>query len=83
MPGQLEITYVKSAIGYSERQKRTLQALGLRKLHDSVRQPDNPSIRGMIHSIRHLLSYRELEGDAIADAPPSPSWSGTQKGDTA
>jgi large subunit ribosomal protein L30 len=69
MAAELEITYVKSAIGYSERQKRTVRALGLRKLHDSVRQPDNPSVRGMIHSVQHLLSYREVEGeDPVATA---------------
>jgi large subunit ribosomal protein L30 len=68
MPVELEITYVKSAIGYSERQKRTVQALGLRKLHDSVRQPDNPSIRGMIHSVQHLLSFREVELPAAEPA---------------
>lgn len=57
----LEITYSRSAIGRNERQRRTVQALGLRKLQDTVRHTDNPSIRGMIGSIRHLLTVRELE----------------------
>lgn len=59
----LEITYVKSAIGRSGRQKRTVEALGLHKLHDTVVRPDNPSVRGMVHSIRHLVSVREVAED--------------------
>lgn len=61
MVRMLEVTYVRSAIGRSERQRRTVQALGLRKLHDVVRHNDNPSIRGMIHSVQHLVSWREVE----------------------
>jgi large subunit ribosomal protein L30 len=61
MPKLLEITYSRSAIGRSMRQRRTVEALGLRRLHQTVRQPDNPSIRGMIHSIQHLLTWREVE----------------------
>lgn len=56
----LEIRYVKSAIGRSERQKRTVEALGLHKLQDTVVRPDNPSVRGMIASIRHLVDVREI-----------------------
>ncbi len=51
----VRITYVKSAIGYEKSQKRTVQALGLRKLGDTVEQVNNPAIRGMIDSIGHLL----------------------------
>lgn len=61
MPKMLEVTYVRSAIGRSERQRRTVQALGLRKLNDVVRHNDNPSIRGMIHAVQHLVSWREVE----------------------
>ena len=43
----LRITLVKSAIGYSERHKATVRALGLRKMNQSVVQEDNPTIRGM------------------------------------
>jgi large subunit ribosomal protein L30 len=57
----LEITYTKSVIGGSERQRRTLASLGLRKLHHTVRHADNPTIRGMIDSIPHLLTWREVE----------------------
>ena len=51
----VRITYVKSAIGYDTSQKRTVRALGLRKLGDTVEQVNNPAIRGMIDSIGHLL----------------------------
>lgn len=61
MPRQLEITYSRSAIGRSERQRRTLEALGLRKLNQTVLRPDNESIRGMVASIKHLLTWREVE----------------------
>lgn len=62
MARQLEITYTKSAIGRSERQKRTVEALGLRKLHQTVLRPDNETTRGMVHSVAHLVTWREVEG---------------------
>ncbi len=61
MSRQLEITYKVSAIGRPEQQRRTVAALGLRKLHQTVRQPDNPSIRGMINRIQHLVTWKEIE----------------------
>lgn len=61
MPGMLEVTYTRSAIGRSQRQRRTVQALGLRKLHDTVRHDDNPTIRGMINAVQHLVTWREVE----------------------
>lgn len=61
MPRLLEITYTRSVIGGSQRQRRTLAALGLRKLHHSVRHADTPTIRGMINTIPHLLAWREVE----------------------
>ena len=52
----LTITLVKSPIGYSERQKRTVRALGLRKMMQSVEHSDSPvQLRGMIAKIPHLL----------------------------
>lgn len=60
-PKQLKITYSSSVIGRNSRQRRTLEALGLRKLHQTVNQPDNPSVRGMIGKIRHLLTWSEAE----------------------
>lgn len=57
----VRITYVKSAIGYNKSQKRTVQALGLRKLGDTVEQVNNPAIRGMIDSIGHLVEVEVVE----------------------
>ncbi len=51
----LKITLKRSPIGYSETQKRTVRALGLRKLHQSVYHRDEPSIRGMLAKIPHLV----------------------------
>lgn len=51
----VHIKLVKSPIGYSERQRRTLQALGLHKVQQTVERPDNPAIRGMLEKLPHLL----------------------------
>jgi large subunit ribosomal protein L30 len=56
---QLRITWVKSSIGYSGDQKATIRALGFRRLGQSVMQPDNPSIRGMVYKVRHLVEVEE------------------------
>ncbi len=57
----LEITYRRSAIGRPPTQRRTIEALGLHKLHDTVRRPDSPSIRGMVDRVSHLVVWREIE----------------------
>ena len=49
--GKLKITQVRSAIRRSEKQKRTVVALGFRKFHQTVIHPDNPQIRGMIRKV--------------------------------
>lgn len=59
--GLVRITYVKSAIGYSKRQKETIRSLGLRKIGDSVVQADSPAVRGMAHAVRHLVSVEPVE----------------------
>lgn len=56
----LRITWVKSAIGYAKNQKDTIRALGLRKLNRTVEHEDQPSIRGMIHKVQHLVSVEEV-----------------------
>lgn len=58
---KLKITLVNSPIGSSERQKRTLYALGLRKLNHSVIKDDTPEIRGMVQKLIHLLNVETLE----------------------
>jgi len=56
---QLRITWVKSSIGYALDQKATIRALGLRRLGQSVVRPDNPSIRGMVQKVIHLVEMDE------------------------
>lgn len=58
--GRLRITLVRSTIGRPADQGRTVASLGLRRLHSSVERPDNPSIRGMVTKIRHLVRVEEL-----------------------
>ena len=57
----LQITYKKSAIGYTERQKATIKALGLRRLNQTVEHKDSPEIRGMINRVSHLVAVKEVE----------------------
>ena len=59
----LRIKLVKSPIGNNWRNRRTVQALGLRKVHQVVDQPDNSSIRGMIHHVQHMVTFEVVEGD--------------------
>ena len=61
--GRLRITWVKSSIGYSLRQKRTIRALGLSRLGDVVEQNDTPVIRGMIDKVSHLVRVEEIDGE--------------------
>jgi len=58
----LRITLTKSPIGYSYRQKRTVRALGLRRMHQTVEQKDTPVIRGMIAKVKHLVVVEEVSG---------------------
>jgi large subunit ribosomal protein L30 len=60
MAAKLKITYVRSTIRAIERHKRTIRALGLRKLHQTVEHSDSPSIRGMVRSVAHLVKVEEL-----------------------
>jgi len=56
----LRITLTKSPIGYSERQKRTVQALGLRRMNQSVEQTDSPVLQGMLTKVGHLVTVEEV-----------------------
>ncbi|MCB0111442.1 MAG: 50S ribosomal protein L30 [Caldilineaceae bacterium] len=58
MPKTIEIKLVKSPIGYTKRQKATVKALGLKKLHQTVEKEDTPAIRGMINAVSHLLEVK-------------------------
>lgn len=60
MAKTLKITLVKSTIGASPKQKKTVEALGLKKLHHSVELADSATVRGAIAKVSHLLSVEEL-----------------------
>ena len=55
----IRIKLVRSPIGYTENQKRTVAALGLSKLNQIVEKPDNPAVRGMIGTVAHMLEVSE------------------------
>ena len=57
---RLRVTYVRSVIGQKPDQERTVQALGLRRLHQVVEHEDSPQLRGMVHKVRHLVKVEEL-----------------------
>lgn len=55
----LRVTLVKSPIGFPEPQKRTVRALGLNRMHQTVEHQDSPALRGMLNSVIHLLQIEE------------------------
>ena len=57
----LKITQLKSTIDRPEKQKRTIEALGLKKLHHTVEKKDTPQIRGMINAVKHLIKVEVKE----------------------
>ncbi|MCK4272243.1 50S ribosomal protein L30 [bacterium] len=57
---KLKITQKRSAIGRQKRQKLTIRALGIRKMHQSVVHDDTPQIRGMIAKVSHLVKVEEV-----------------------
>ena len=56
---KLRITLIKSGIGYAKDQKLTLKALGFKRLNQTVTQEDQPSVRGMIEKVKHLVRVEE------------------------
>lgn len=68
--GQLAITQVRSLIGAKADQRRTIQALGLRRIRHTVVKPDRPEIRGMIARVSHLVEVSELPQSAEPPAAP-------------
>jgi len=60
MANKLKITWLKSGIAGKQDQNKTIAALGLHKLHQSVIKDDNASIRGMIFRVRHMVSVEEI-----------------------
>ena len=59
---KIKITQVKSVIDRSERQKRTIQALGLKKMHATVEVEATPQILGMVTKVNHLVKVEEVAG---------------------
>ncbi|MGA9774928.1 MAG: 50S ribosomal protein L30 [Candidatus Dormiibacterota bacterium] len=57
---RVRVTWTKSAIGYAGNQKRTIAALGLRRLHQTVEHADGPAVRGMIATVCHLVRVEEV-----------------------
>ena len=60
MADKLKITLVKSTIGAIPKHKKTVEALGLRKLNKSVEMPDNAAVRGMVDQVKHLVKVKEI-----------------------
>ena len=60
MADKLRITLVKSPIGAVTKQRKTVEALGLRKLNKTVELPDNDAVRGMIWHVKHLVKVEEI-----------------------
>jgi len=58
----LKVTQVKSVIGSKRDLKRTVRALGLKRIRDSRVHEDTPQIRGMVHKVRHLVRVEEVNG---------------------
>ncbi|HEX7659299.1 MAG TPA: 50S ribosomal protein L30 [Pseudonocardiaceae bacterium] len=58
---QLKVTQVKSKIGAKRKQQESLRTLGLHKIRQSVTREDSPQLRGLIHSVRHLVVVEEVD----------------------
>jgi large subunit ribosomal protein L30 len=61
MAKQLKVTQVKSSIGGKHNQRESLRTLGLRKIRQSVVRDDSPEVRGLIHTVRHLVTVEEVD----------------------
>jgi large subunit ribosomal protein L30 len=59
--GKIKVTQVKSAIKKPLRQKKTLEALGLRKLHQTIEVEGTPQVRGMVAKVSHLVVVEEVK----------------------
>ena len=66
----MEITQVRSTIGAKQAQRRTLRALGLRRIRQTVSHPDRPEIRGMLAKVAHLIEVRRPDDDEPVTLQP-------------
>ncbi len=60
MADKVRVTLVKSPIGAIPKHRRTVEALGLRKLNKSVELPNNAATKGMVQQVRHLVKVEEI-----------------------
>jgi large subunit ribosomal protein L30 len=58
---QIKVTQLKSEIGGKQNQRDTLRSLGLKRIGDTVVKEDRPEIRGMVNTVRHLVSVEEVK----------------------
>jgi large subunit ribosomal protein L30 len=58
---RLKVTQIRSGIGSKQNQRDTLRSLGLKRIRDVVVKEDRPEIRGMIHTVTHLVQVEEVE----------------------
>jgi large subunit ribosomal protein L30 len=58
---RIKVTQVKSQIGRLQSQKRTLEALGLRRMNQTVEHDASPAIIGMVNTVKHLVSFEEIK----------------------
>ncbi|GAA3394638.1 50S ribosomal protein L30 [Cryptosporangium minutisporangium] len=58
---RLKVTQIRSVIGTKQNQRHTLRSLGLKRINDVVVKEDRPEMRGMVHTVRHLVSVEEVE----------------------
>ncbi|WP_213698500.1 50S ribosomal protein L30 [Acetomicrobium sp.] len=58
---KIRVTWKKSTIGRPERQRKSIRALGLKKLNHSVTHDDTPQIRGMMRAVEHLIDWEIVE----------------------
>ena len=63
MSKKLKVTQIRSTIGRLDNQKKTIRALGLRKMNRSVIHNDSPCIRGMVYTVKHLVKVEEIDGE--------------------
>ena len=59
--GKIKVTQVKSAIKHTARQKRTLEALGLKKLHQTIEVEDSTQMMGMVQKVLHLVEVEKVK----------------------
>jgi large subunit ribosomal protein L30 len=75
----LQVKLVRSPIGNTKRNRATVAALGLRKMHQTVVLPDNASVRGMIFKVKHMLAVEEVEGGERKASTPKRARTGGAK----